>query len=220
MLAFDGNPMWAIPVRDALSRWVGPMRLFVFGRKEDRADAQAALRALARPTGLKLRLVLEQDVARDPPNAFIVADENLPAAFRGPLRGMLRNAFLGDEETVNEFIVTVIDRTLCWALPVWGDAGRTVLKAAVIGIDITQPTPEASACALHGLGAALGLMGPGAFLPASAFAPGTATRLSREDDRMLRVLYSRALHPGMRREEVLSAAQKALAFRPVAKKPQ
>ena len=116
--------------------------------------------------------------------------------------------------------MTVIDRTPCWTLPVWADAGRTVLKAAVLGIDITRPTPETRACALHGLGAALGLMGPGAFLPASAFAPGTATRLSREDDRMLRVLYSRALHPGMRREEVLSAAQKALAFRPAAKKPQ
>ena len=78
MLAFDANPLWAIPVRDTLARWAGPMRLFLFGRREDRTDAEAALRSLARPTGLKLHLQTESEAASTPPNAVIVADENLP----------------------------------------------------------------------------------------------------------------------------------------------
>jgi hypothetical protein len=217
MLEFDANPLWAVPERVALSRWVGPLRLFAFGRPEDRADARVALRALARPTGLPLRLVVEKEVARLPPNVFLVVDENPQGAFRGPLRGMLRNAFLDDEVAVTRFIAGVVDATPCWTLPVWTDPSRLVLKAAVIGVDARLPRAETRACILHGLGATLGLLGPGAFLPGSAFAPGTAARLSRDDDRMLRVLYGRALQPGMSRGETVAAATRALA--PPARKP-
>ena len=210
MLAFDANPLWAIPARDGLARWAGPVRLFLFGRAEDQADAQAALRALGRVTGLKTQIMKAADAAVVPPNAFVVADEHLAAAMRGPLRGMLRNAFSGDEATVEEFLATVVDVTPCWMLPVWADAERSVIRAAVVGVDATRPREETRACVLRGLGAALGPMGPGAFLKGSAFAPGTAARLSREDERMLRALYGRGLRPGMGRAEVIAAAQKAL----------
>lgn len=231
MLAFDANPLWALPARDVLARWAGPMNLFLFGRAEDRIDAQAALRALARPTGLKLQLLTENQAARIAPNAFIVADENLALALRGPLRGMLRNAFAGDEATVEEFLATVVERTPCWMLPVWADDNRSTIRAAIIGVDATRPRAETRACLLRGLGAALGPMGPGAFLPGSAFAPalptapgpatapGLAAKLSREDERMLRTLYSRALHPGMPRDEMLAAARKSLASTPKRKPP-
>ena len=217
MLAFDANPLWSIPAREALSRWVGPMRVFVFGRADDRADAQAALRLLARSTALRLRVIAESEVATAPPNAFVVADENLTGAFRGPLRDMLRHAFLDDEPAIDGFIRDVVDAVPCWALPVWTDPTRRVLKAALIGVDARRPRAETRACILRGLGAGLGLMGPGAFLPGSAFAPGAAARLSREDERMLRVLYGKALQPGMRREDAQAAALKALKT-PAAKK--
>lgn len=217
MLVFDANPLWSVPARAVLSRWVGPMRLFVFGRKEDRDDAQAALRAL-RPSGIAMRVVVERDVARQQPNAFVVVDERLPQAFQGPLRGMLRNAFLGDEAAIDGFIVSVVMSTPCWTLPIWTDESRLVLKAALIGVDAALPREQSRACILRGLGGALGLLGPGAWLPGSAFAPGTASRLTRDDDRMLRTLYSRALRPGMTRDEMHAAALKALAAPVRAKK--
>jgi hypothetical protein len=218
MLAFDANPLWSIPARVSLSRWVGPMRLFVFGRKEDRDDARAATRAL-RPSGIAMRIVAEHEVSRAQPNAFVVVDEHLPEAFQGPLRGMLRNAFLGDEAAIDGFILGVVMVTPCWTLPVWTDETRLVLKAALIGVDASLPRERSRACILRGLGAALGLLGPGAFLPGSAFAPGTAAKLTRDDDRMLRTLYGRGLHPGMNRDEAHAAAVKALAAPPRRKKP-
>ena len=211
MLAFDANPEWATPERTVLSRWAGPLRLFVFGRPEDKADARTALFALERPTRLTIRLLNEHQVARTPPNAFIVADADLPGAFRGPLHAMLRQAFLDDESAVESFVATVVARTPCWVLPVWTDAGRAVLKAAVIGVDTRQPRAQIRACMLRGLGGALGLLGPGAFLPGSAFAPGGNGRLTRDDARMLRVLYGPALHPGMTRDEATAAATRAFA---------
>jgi hypothetical protein len=223
MLAFDANPLWALPARDALARWSGPMHVFLFGRPDDRTDTAAALRALARPTGLKLHLLTEPEAARLAPNAFVIVDENLAPAMRGPLRGMLVRAFSGDEATVEEFLDTVVDRTPCWMLPVWADDDRRVIRAAIVGADARQPRAETRACLLRGLGGALGAMGPGAFLPHSAFAPGAAAKLSIEDERMLRTLYSRALHPGMRREDAVATAQKSLAVpaksRTPAKKP-
>ena len=209
MLAFDANPLWAIPARERLARWVGPVRLFLFGRAEDRADAQAALLALGRASGLRTQIMGAAEAAAVPPNAFVVADAHIAAAMRGPLRGMLVNAFSGDEATIEAFLATVVEVTPCWMLPVWADAERSVIRAAVIGVDATGPREATRACVLRGLGAALGPMGPGAFLRGSALAPGTAARLSREDERMLRVLYGRALHPGMGRAEVIAAAQKA-----------
>lgn len=211
MLAFDANPQWGVPARGAFSRWTGPLRLFVFGRPEDRADAGEALRALARPTGLAMRQVAEKEVARLKPNAFLVADEDLAGAFRGPLREMLRNAFLDDEAAVDGFISQVIETTPCWVLPVWTGADRVVLKAAVIGVDARRPRAEGKACMLRALSGGLGLLGPGAFLPASAFAPGGAAKLSRDDERLLRVAYGKALRPGMTREAVEAAALAALA---------
>jgi hypothetical protein len=225
MLAFDANPLWSIPARALLSRWSGPLRLLVIGRKEDTADARAAMRAL-RPSGISMRVVAEADMARQRPNAFLpnaflVVHEDLPQALQGPLRGMLRNAFLGDEAAVDSFILRVVMVTPCWTLPVWTDASRLVLKAALIGVDAALPREQSRACILRGLGAALGLLGPGAFLPGSAFAPGTATRLTRDDARMLRTLYGRALHPGMTRQEAEAAALKALsAPAPRRKKPE
>jgi len=219
MLVFDANPLWSIPARAALSRWAGPMRLFVFGRKEDRDDARSAIRALSRPSGIGMRLVAEHEVTRAQPNAFLIVDEHLPEAFQGPLRGMLRNAFLGDEAAIDGFILGVVMVTPCWTLPVWTDETRLVLKAALIGVDASLPREQSRACILRGLGGALGLLGPGAFLPDSAFAPGTASRLTRDDDRMLRILYGRALRPGMNRDEAHAAAAKALAAPPRRKKP-
>ncbi len=213
MLAFDANPLWSVPARSALSRWAGPLRLFVFGRKEDRDDAQSAMRAL-RPSGITMRVVAERDVVRQQPNAFLVVDEQLALAFQGPLRGMLRNAFLGDEAAVDGFIASVVMATPCWTLPIWTDESRLVLKAALIGVDAALPRAQSRACILRGLGGALGLLGPGAWLPASAFAPGTASRLTRDDERMLRALYGRALRPGMTREETQAAAVKAFAAPP------
>lgn len=219
MLAFDANPLWAIPRRAALSRWSGPLRLFVFGRPEDQADARAALRAL-RPSGIAMRVVTERDLVAAPPNTFLVADEHLVQALQGPLRGMLRNAFLGDEAAIDGFIASVVAATPCWTLPVWTDDSRLTLKAALVGVDAAMPREQSRACILRGLGAALGLLGPGAFLPDSAFAPGTATRLTRDDERMLRTLYGRALHPGMTRDEAHAAALKALSAPPRRKKPK
>jgi hypothetical protein len=221
MLQFDANPAWSTPARSVLSRWAGPMRVFVFGRPVDKGDTWAALHALARPTGIAMRVVSEKEVVRSPPNVFVVADENLAGAFRGPLREMLRNAFLDDDRAAATFVRDVIDTQPCWVLPVWTDAGRTVLKSAVIGVDARGVRAETRACVLRGLGGALGLLGPGAFLRASAFAPGTVSRLSREDERMLRVLYGRAMRPGMGRDEALAAAQAALAppLRKVPPKP-
>ncbi len=210
MLAFDANPQWAVPARGVFSRWSGPLRLFVFGRAEDRADAGEALRALARPSGLSMRQVSEKEVARTPPNAFLVADEKLAAAFRGPLRDMLRNAFLDDEAAVDGFIAGVVETSPCWVLPVWTGPDRVVLKAAVIGVDARRPRVESKACILRALGGGIGLLGPGAYLPASAFAPQGAARLSRDDDRMLRVMYGKALRPGMGREALVADAAKAL----------
>lgn len=210
MLAFDANPLWSIPPRTVLSRWAGPMRLFVFGRPEDRADAKAVARSLSRPTGLSIRVVTEREIIRARPNAFLVADENLAGAFSGPLRAMLANAFLDDEAAVEQFITEVIATTPCWTLPVWTDATRLVLKATVIGIDITQPRERTRGCIIRTLGAAIGLLGPGAYLPASAFAPNGPSILSRDDDRMLRTLYGRALRPGMTRDESQEAARTAL----------
>jgi hypothetical protein len=196
-----------------LSRWSGPLRLLVVGRKEDTDDARAALRAL-RPSGIPMRVMAESEVVRQRPNAFLIVQESLPRAFQGPLRGMLRNAFLGDEAAVDGFILGVVMATPCWTLPVWTDDSRLVLKAALIGVDATLPREQSRACILRGLGGALGLLGPGAFLPGSAFAPGTAARLTRDDARMLRVLYGHALHPGMTRQEAQEAALKALAAAP------
>lgn len=219
MLAFDANPQWAIPARTVFSRWAGPLRLFVFGRAEDRADAGEALRLLARPSGLAMRLVSEQEVARLPPNVFLVADENLAAAFRGPLREMLRNAFLDDEAAVDGFISGVVERAPCWVLPVWTGGERLVLKAAVIGADAGRPRTETRACMLRALGGGIGLLGPGAYLPASAFAPQGAAKLSRDDERMLRVMYGKALQPGMAREALVAEAVKGLGQKPPGKAP-
>lgn len=213
MLAFDANPLWSVPARVVLSRWSGPMRVLVLGRKEDEADARAALRAL-RPSGIAMRAVTPSEAGRQRPNVFVVAHEYLPQAFQGPLRGMLRNAFLEDEAAIDSFILGVVMATPCWTLPVWADGQRLVLKAAVVGVDASLPREQSRACILRGLGGALGLLGPGAWLPGSAFAPGTAARLTRDDDRMLRTLYGRALHPGMTREEAQAAALKALAAPP------
>lgn len=218
MLTFDANPQWAIPARLVFSRWAGPLRLFVFGRAEARADAGEAMRLLARPTGLSMRLVAEHEVAQSGPNVFLVADENLAAVFRGPLRDMLRNAFLDDEAAVDGFIAAVVETSPCWVLPVWTGAARQVLKAAVIGADARRPRAETRACILRALGGGLGLLGPGAFLPASAFAPQGAARLSRDDERMLRVMYGKELRPGMAREDMVAAAGKALS-RPQGKPP-
>jgi hypothetical protein len=211
MLAFDANPAWATPPRAVLSRWAGPLRLFVFGRPEDKRAALAALAALARPTRIPASVVAEHDVARTAPNVFLVADGNLPGAFRGPLRPMLANAFLDDEAAAESFVVTVVDHMPCWVLPVWADERRLTLKAAVIGADTARPAAETRACILRGLGGAIGLLGPGAFLPGSAFAPGGSGRLSADDERMLRALYAPSLRPGMTRDQTLAAARKALA---------
>lgn len=220
MLAFDANPLWSIPPRTVLSRWAGPMRMFVFGRPEDRADAQAAARSLASPTRLSIRVVAERDIVRAQPNAFLVADEDLAGAFRGPLRAMLANAFLDNEAAVDGFIADVIATTPCWTLPVWTDATRRVLKATVIGVDITQPRELSRACIIRGLGAAIGLLGPGAYLPASAFAPGGPAKLSRDDDRMLRTLFGPALRPGMTREKTQETARQAFAASAPKKRPK
>ncbi len=217
MLNFDANPQWAVPPRLVFSRWAGPLRLFVFGRPEDRADAAEALRALARPSGLSMRVVAEQEVARLPPNVFLVADANLPAAFRGPLREMLRNAFLDDDAAVDGFIAAVVETAPCWVLPVWTGADRQVLKAAVIGADAGRKRAETKACVLRALGGGIGLLGPGAYLPASAFAPQGAAKLSRDDERMLRVMYGKAVQPGMAREAMVAEAVRALGPAPVGK---
>ena len=211
MLAFDANPLWAAPAREGLSRWAGPMRLYVFGRAEERADAQAALAALARPTRLRLQVLDRVEAARAIPNAFVVADENLALVFRGPLRAMLDNAFLDDPAAVEQFQAGVIDHAPCWVLPIFADPAHTIVRAAIIGADTTAGRAATGACILHGLGGALGLMGPGAFLPDSAFAPSASRRLSRDDERMLTVLYGTSLRPGMSRDDVLAASARAFA---------
>lgn len=211
MLAFDANPLWGTPARETLSRWVGPMRLLVFGKPEDGTDAKAALAELARPTGLSLRTVAGAELARTPPNAFLVVDPDQGAAFNGPFREMLRQAFLDDEREIDAFITHVAARQPCWALPVWADPARRVLKAGVIGIDPTPGREAVRACMHRAVGGLLGLLGPGAFLTASAFAPAGAPRLSRDDERMLRALYGRALKPGMDRASAQSAAAAAFA---------
>ena len=75
-------------------------------------------------------MVAELEVARAGPNAFVVVDEHLAAACRGPLRRMLVNAFLDDETAVDNFIADVVDRERCWTLPIWTDDSRLALKAA------------------------------------------------------------------------------------------
>jgi len=218
MLAFDANPAQDIPARDVLGRWAGPMRVLVFGRPSDNADAGAAARALGR-AGVKMQVLRPAGAAAMAPNTFLVVDENLPGAFRGPLRTMLAQAFLDDEAAVDAFIAGVVETTPCWTLPVWTDARRVELKAAVIGVSARQDRVAVQHCILSGFGAALGLLGPGGFLPGSLFTPPSrAVRLSRDDERMIRVLYGPALAPGMTREQTQAAAARALAG-PVGKRP-
>ncbi|MCW3473573.1 DUF2927 domain-containing protein [Limobrevibacterium gyesilva] len=210
-LVFDANPATATPARDVLSRWAGPMRLFVFGRPADSQDAARAAASLSRATGLPMQLVAASQVAQLPPNTFLVADENLPGAFRGPLRQMLRNAFLDNEAAVDSYIDTVVAVQPCWTLPVWTDSTRLILKAAVIGIDARQPRPAIQRCMVQTLAAAIGLMGPGGALPGSVFTPqARAIRPSGDDTRLLRLLYGPTLRTGMTREQVHAAALAAL----------
>jgi len=217
MLMFDANPAWAIPPRGELGRWAGPMYLFVIGAPAEKQEARAIVPQLARATGLAVDVTGPGDPASERPNAFMVVDDNLPAAMRGQLRPMLTNVFLDDPVAVERFLVDVVDQQSCWALPVWRDATRLVMQAAVIGVDRKLPLTERQHCMLRGAGAALGLLGPGAFLPASAFVPGAGpVKLSGDDERMLRVLFGKTLTPGMTREAAEAAARKSLEA-PVAK---
>jgi len=222
MLLFDANPAWAVPARSELGRWSGPMRLFVIGTVADKQDARAKVPAIARATGLTIDVLGPGDPTPERPNAFMVVDDALSAAMRGQLRPMLTNVFLDDLSAVDRFLTDVVDQQPCWVLPVWTDATRLVLKAAVIGIDAKLPFAERDHCILRGLGGALGLLGPGAFLRGSAFVPGSGpAKLSAEDEKMLRVLYGKAITPGMTRAATEAAAHKvleALAAKPTPKK--
>ena len=222
MLMFDANPAWAIQLRAELGRWAGPMRLFVIGAPAEKQEARTIVPQLARATGLAIDVTGPGDPTSERPNAFMVVDDNLPAAMRGPLRPMLTNVFLDDPIAVERFLADVVDQQTCWALPVWRDATRLVMQAAVIAVDAKLPLAERQHCMLRGAGAALGLLGPGAFLPASAFVPGAGpVKLSGDDERMLRVLFGKTLTPGMTREAAEAAARKALeapAAKPAPKK--
>jgi hypothetical protein len=214
-LAFDANPAWGLPARDVLGRWSGPLRLFVFGRPSDSTDAAQAAHTLTRITRLPVEVVATTQVTQAPPNSFLVVDENIAGAFRGPLRQMLRNAFLDNEAAVDDYIATVIAVQPCWALPIWTDSSRLILKAAVMGIDAQQPPAAVRRCITTLLAASLGLLGPGATLPGSLLNPqSNAARLSRDDERILRLLYTPALRVGMARQEMQDAALAALGAPP------
>jgi hypothetical protein len=214
-LVYDANPAMNLPAREVLGRWSGPLRLLVFGRPQDIEAATRATRTLTRITHLPVEVVPPTNVAQTPPNSFLVADEHIADAFRGPLRGMLRNAFLDNEAAVDEYIATVVALQPCWTLPIWMDSSRLILKAAVIGVDASQPAPEVNRCITAMLAATLGLLGPDATLPGSVFNPQSrATSLSRDDERMLRLLYGPALRVGMTRPEMEAAVLAALGQKP------
>lgn len=218
-LVFDPDPAGGLPPRDVLSRWASPVRLLVFGRPTDRADATAAAAALTRVTRLPVNVMSPDQVAPATPNAFLVVGDNLAATFRGELRPMLMNAFLDNAGLADSYTASVIAVQNCWVLPVWADATRTILKAAIIGMEARLPRKQAQRCITQKMAAALGLMGPG-IDPKSLFTPRSpATRLSSEDEQVLKVFYGPALRVGMTRNQVLAAT--AAAFKPpAAKKPK
>ncbi len=206
MLAFDANPEADLVAREALARWEGPVRLFVTGGTADREVAARTLALLARATGLPMEIV-----ADGRPNLFLAVTTDPRDAFGGPLRGLLTLALGGDAAVVDGFIARVVAVAPCWALPVFADAGRTVLKAAVIGVDAGRPRAGVERCISQKLAAGLGLLGSGGFLPRSIFTPGSAAlRPSGDDLLMLRVLYGSGVQPGMGREAAVAAALAAL----------
>jgi hypothetical protein len=129
---------------------------------------------------------------------------------------MLMNAFLDNAGLADSYTASVIAVQSRWVLPVWADATRTILKAAIIGMEARLPRKQAQRCITQKMAAALGLMGPG-IDPQSLFTPHSpATRLSREDEQVLKVFYGPALRVGMTRNQVLAAT--ATAFKPPAAK--
>jgi hypothetical protein len=215
-LVFDPDPAGGLPPRDVLSRWAAPVRLLVFGRPEDRADAAVAAAALTRATRLPVNVMSPDQVAPATPNAFLVVGDNLAATFRAELRPMLMNAFLDNAGLADSYTASVIAVQSCWVLPVWADATRTILKAAIIGMEARLPRKQAQRCINQKLAASLGLLGPG-IDPKSLFTPRSpATRLSREDEQLLKAFYGPAFRVGMTRAQVLAAS--ATAFKPSAAK--
>jgi hypothetical protein len=210
-LAFDADPDEEMPARAALTRWAEPMRVFVFGTKSDAADAARAAGQLSRATKLPIQMLGEVAPGNLLPNAFMVVSPRLEEDFRSQLRPMLLNAFMDDAVATDAFVEIVGAVQPCWVLPVWSDASHLVLKAAVMGIDARLPPAERQRCMLQKMGGALGLLGGGENLPRSVFAvQSRATRLSREDFIMLRLLYGPGLRIGMTRDEVAAAAGAAL----------
>jgi hypothetical protein len=201
MLAFDADPVIGATPRENLARWKGPVRLFVSGSTFDLHVAEQIAAPLARATGLPFEMV-----AGGSPNLLVAVDADLPNVFGGPLRRLLLAAF-EDDAQADAFIDNVVKSQPCWMLAVWGDAGQTLIKAAVVGIDARQPVVDVRRCMAQKLAASMGLLGPSGYLPRSVFAPQTtSTRYSREDMLMLRLLFSPSVHAGMTRDDVRAAA--------------
>jgi hypothetical protein len=206
MLAFDADPVVGTPARDVFARWTDDVRIYVSGDPPTQRAVDAAAATLAKLTRLPIARV-----AGGRPNIFLAVTATLEEDFRGPLRRPLSLAFADDEETTDRFIDAVVATQPCWAVPVWADAARTIIKATVVGIDSRQGAAGVDRCITQKLAASLGLLGPSGYLPRSVFTPQSgATKLSFEDAMMLRVLYDPALAPGMSRAQTAAAAAAAL----------
>ena len=210
-LVFDANPDINIPARIALSRWNASLRIFVFGHPDDQRAAARTAAILARDAGLPIVVLAVRSLTEGNPNVFLVVDENIAGAFRGPLKPMLQNAFLDDMVAVETYTEAVIAIRTCWTLPIWSAPDRLLLKAAIVGVDGRLPAAARRHCVARALTAALGLLGPGRDLPDSLFADSsTAERPGASDAVMLRLLYGPALKIGQTRQQTHDAALVAL----------
>jgi hypothetical protein len=206
MLAFDADPATGGVPRTALARWHDPVALLVAGSGADAALAASLAATLTHLTGVPIR-----PAGAGAPNLLVAVTPDPVGTFTGPLGRLLLSAFGGDRDAADVFVTHTVAVAPCWVVAVWGDAGHTAIKAAVVGIDARQDRPAIARCMAQKLAGAMGLLGQSGYLPRSVFTPGSgAIAYSREDALALRLLYSPVLQPGMTREEAHDAALAAL----------
>lgn len=186
----------AIPLR----RWVAPVRVAVAigpavpaaEARTDRARIAAYLARLAALTGHPMTLV-DQGA-----NLWVhVATVDERQALGPQLRREL------DEITDNQIaaVTRMSPDTYCQVITAF-DAQSSTLTHAVVVIPAEQPDLLRLACLHEELAQSLGLPNDSAFARPSIFNDNQEfALLTRQDELMLRILYDRALRPGMTKAE-------------------
>lgn len=206
LLAFGADPGSLTPRRERLAHFRDDMRIYVSGSDAGRAAAGSAAAEIARATKLPISTVTDGQ-----PNVFVAVTSTPAETFAGPLRQLLDLALSNDESDVEAFIASVVSSQRCWILPVWGDVQQATIKSAVIGVDQRMAEIDIGRCIFRKLAAALGLLGPEGSLPHSLFNPHSgATRPSREDLLILRLISDPALPADLNEDEAADAIPAAL----------